>query len=181
MADALTAALIAPDGTRFDTSNGAVLTRTPFDLVLRLDLPAPPSTSTGGQWRVRLAVDRRRLRKILAELKQRDDGAGLNRLERHGVEFTVTVQARSNVPLSVTTTRASRRPGGAAGQSRSHHHDIPISRSHGTSSCVDAFSTTQPRRCDSAQSEVNTARAIDDAHAGFPSCAHQNSPGVSER
>lgn len=114
MADALKAELIAPDGTRFDTSNGVVLTRTPFDLVLRLDLPAPPSTSTGGQWRVRLRVDRRRLKKILSELKQRDDGAGLNRLERHGVGFTVTVQARSNVRLSVTTTRASRRPGGAA-------------------------------------------------------------------
>ena len=114
MSDALEAELIAPDGTRFDTSNGVVLTRTPVDLVLRLALPAPPSTSTGGQWRVRLRVDKRRLRKIVAGLNKRDDRAGLNRLERHGVGFSVTVQARSNVRLSVATAQASRRPGGTA-------------------------------------------------------------------
>lgn len=114
MADALEAELVAPDGTRFDTSNGVVLTRTPVDLVLRLALPAPPSTSTGGLWRVRLRVDRRRLKKIVAGLNKREDRAGLNRLDRHGVGFTVTVQARSNVRLSVTTARESRRPGGTA-------------------------------------------------------------------
>lgn len=114
MADALNVSLIAPDQTAFDASNGLVITRTPFDLVARLSLPAPPSATTGGRWQVRLAVDRRRLRKIVSELKERQDLAGLNRLERHGVGFTVTVQARSNVRLAVTTAQASRRPGGGA-------------------------------------------------------------------
>ena len=139
MADALKAELIAPDGTRFDTSNGVVLTRTPVDLVLRLALPAPPSTSTGGQWRVRLGVDRRRLKKIVAGLDKRDDRTGLNRLERHGVGFTVTVQARSNVRLSVTTARTSRRPGGTATVTAAlSDFGIPLASSARVTARVDA-------------------------------------------
>lgn len=111
LADALEAELVAPDGTVFDASNGLILTRTPFDVVLRLGLPSPAIPSTGGRWHVRLGMDKRRLRKLLADLKKREDVAGLNRLEGHGVPFTVTVQARSNVRLNVTTSRPSRRPG----------------------------------------------------------------------
>ena len=114
LADALEAELVAPDGTVFDGSNGLILTRTPFDVVLRLGLPSPAIPSTGGRWHVRLGVDKRRLRKLLGDLKKREDVAGLNRLEGHGVPFTVTVQARSNVRLNVTTSRPSRRPGSVA-------------------------------------------------------------------
>jgi len=139
MADALQAELVAPDGTRFDTSNGVVLTRTPFDLVLRLALPAPPAASTGGRWVVRLSVDRRRLRELLADLKRRDDAAGFNRLERHGVGFTVTVQARSNVRMSVATSRASRRPGGTANVSAMlTDFGIPLASSARVTARVDA-------------------------------------------
>jgi hypothetical protein len=114
LADALDAVLIAPDGTPFDTSNGVILTRTSVNLVLRLALPAPPSASTGGRWRVRLTVDERRLEKVINEIRRRKDVADLNRLKQHGVAFTVTIQARSNVRLKVRTVQSSRRPGGLA-------------------------------------------------------------------
>ena len=114
LADALDVVLLAPDGTRFDASNGVIATRTAYDVVLRLALPSPATMSTGGRWLVRLRVDKRRLRKLLSKLKERGDAAGLNRLERHGVGFTVTIQARSNVRLTVDTSRSSRRPGSTA-------------------------------------------------------------------
>lgn len=114
LADALDVVLVAPDGTVFDTSNGVVVTRTPYDVVLRLALPSPATSSTGGRWLVRLRVDKKRLRKLISDLKKREDTAGLNRMERHGVGFTVTIQARSNVRLSAATSRSSRRPGSVA-------------------------------------------------------------------
>jgi Common central domain of tyrosinase/von Willebrand factor type A domain len=139
LADALDAELIAPDGTSFDASNGVILTRTPVDLVLRLTLPAPPSTSTGGQWRVRLMVDGPGLEKVIEELRRREDVAGLNRLERHGVGFTVTVQARSNVRLSVRTVQTSRRPGGIATvMATLTDFGIPLASSAKVTASVDA-------------------------------------------
>ena len=114
LADALEAVLVAPDGMVLDTTNGVIMTRTPYDVVLRLALPSPATASTGGRWLVRLRVDKRRLRKLLSDLKKRKDTAGLNRMERHGVGFTATIQARSNVRLSVATSRPSRRPGSVA-------------------------------------------------------------------
>ena len=139
LANALHAELIAPDGTPFDTSNGVILTRTHFDVVLRLALPAPPSTSTGGQWRVRLTVDGPRLEKVIEELRQREDVTGLNRLERHGVGFTVTVQARSNVRLSVRAAQTSRRPGGIATVTATlTDFGIPLASSAKVTAWVDA-------------------------------------------
>lgn len=113
-ADVLDVVLIAPDGAQLDTTNGVVLTRTSDNQVLRLALPSPATTTTGGRWLARLCVDQRRLRKLISELQKRDDTAGLNRLERHGVGFTLTVQAHSNVRLTVSTSQSSRRPGTTA-------------------------------------------------------------------
>jgi hypothetical protein len=116
-----------------------ILTRTHFDVVLRLALPAPPSTSTGGQWRVRLTVDGPRLEKVIEELRQREDVTGLNRLERHGVGFTVTVQARSNVRLSVRAAQTSRRPGGIATVTATlTDFGIPLASSAKVTAWVDA-------------------------------------------
>lgn len=139
LADALDASLVAPDGTPLGASDGVVVSRTPHHLVLRLALPSPATTSTGGRWHVRLRVDRRRLKKVVAELKRREDGAALNRLERHGVAFTVTVQARSSVRLSVTTDRSSRRPGGTAIVTATlSDFGIPLAASAAVTARVDA-------------------------------------------
>ncbi len=113
-ADVLDVVLIAPDGTQIDESNGVILTRTANDQVLRLALPSPFTKFTGGQWLVRLGIDKRRLTKYLKELKKREDSATLQQVRQHGVAFTVTVQARSNVRLDVRTSQTSRRPGGTA-------------------------------------------------------------------
>lgn len=113
-ADVLEVVLIAPDGTELDGSNGVILTRTPNDQVLRLGLPSPVLAGTGGRWSVRLRVDRRRLKKYVAQLKEREETDALERIEQHGLAYTVTVQARSNVHLRIATSQTSRRPGGTA-------------------------------------------------------------------
>lgn len=113
-ADVLDVVLLAPDGSQLDTSNGVVLTRSPNDQVLRLALPTAAASRTGGTWRVRLEVNRRRLVKYLNELEERKDVSTLQQVQQHGIAFTVTVQARSNVRLAVSTAQSSRRPGGTA-------------------------------------------------------------------
>ena len=50
-ADDLDVVLIAPDGAQLDTTNGVVITRTSDNQVLRLALPSPATTTTGGRWR----------------------------------------------------------------------------------------------------------------------------------
>lgn len=113
-ADVLDVVLIAPDGTQLDETNGVILTRSPRDQVLRLALPTVFASSTGGRWIARLSVDKRRLAKYLSQVKRREDIATIQQVRRHGVAFAVTVQARSNVRLNVTTAQSSRRPGGSA-------------------------------------------------------------------
>ncbi|HZB41221.1 MAG TPA: hypothetical protein VE487_09665, partial [Ilumatobacter sp.] len=113
-ADAINAVLIAPDGTQLDAANGVTYSRTANHQVLRLALPSPKISSTGGRWCVRLRVDRRGLTKHLNRLKKTEDTATIDSIGQHGLPFTVTVQARTNVHLDVATHQSSRLPGGNA-------------------------------------------------------------------
>jgi hypothetical protein len=112
--DAINAVLIAPDGTQLDSTNGVIDSRAANHQVLRLALPSPKISSTGGRWFVRLRVERRGLTKYLNRLKKMEDTAAIDSIRQHGLPFTVTVQARSNVHLDVATPQRSRRPGGNA-------------------------------------------------------------------
>jgi Common central domain of tyrosinase/von Willebrand factor type A domain len=113
-ADAIDAVLVAPDGTQLDAGNGVVYSRTAEHQVLRLALPSPQITSTGGRWHARLGVDRRGLTKHINRLKKLEDGATIEMIRQHGIPVTVTIQARSNVRLDVTTSQTSRTPGTTA-------------------------------------------------------------------
>lgn len=122
-ADAINVALIAPDGTTVDHTNGATLVRTPNHQVLRLSLPTPAvSGPVAGRWHAVLRTDRRHLSRLLdtldrhrdTSIARRSGAAARNRIKAHGVPYTLTVQARSSVRLDVTAAQPSHLPGTVA-------------------------------------------------------------------
>lgn len=114
--------IIAPDGTSLTAGAGADETRGDAFRVLRA-VPAdvlPPPTTAAGQWQVVLSIDDGELKKWFERLRKRlsqtKEGAqifkqAVTSVNTHGVPYTVSVQARSALRMSVTLSQASRLPG----------------------------------------------------------------------
>ncbi|TMR91067.1 tyrosinase family protein [Nonomuraea basaltis] len=114
-ARALKVALEAPDRTRIDDTNGAQLAATANHRVLRLALPSPALPGpVGGEWKAHLSVDPDELKRIINELEERRDFEAINRIKTHGLPYTLAVQTRSAIRMTVTVKQSSRRPGGDA-------------------------------------------------------------------
>jgi Common central domain of tyrosinase len=109
-ADAIRVELQAPDGTMFSGASGATDVATIEHRVVRLTIP--PKSS--GTWRALLAIETAGLGRYLERLKKNKDEAGIKRVRRYGVPFSLTVQSRSSVRMTVDITQASRRPGTSA-------------------------------------------------------------------
>lgn len=123
---ALRVELVAPDGTVLTGGSGAEEAAENGYRVLRVVPSAvlPPGVGPG-RWQAVLSVDDGGLKEWLAVLRRRlsqvGDGRGGQLFERavtsirtHGVPFTLSVQARSALRLSVEVTQTSRRPGTTA-------------------------------------------------------------------
>jgi hypothetical protein len=122
-AEAIKVELIAPDGSVVGAGSAGVeeiIDSTYRALRVRPTVAAP--TAPSGQWEAVLSIDGRRLRSWLAKLRKRllgqetpNGAATFERIELgikvHGVPFTLTVQARSALALTVDLSQTSRKPG----------------------------------------------------------------------
>lgn len=114
-AEALDIQLEAPDGTIIDATNGAELVASATYQTLRVNLsklskPQDPA----GRWLAHLSIDRKGLARWLRQIEEKKEHGTLVRLNAHGIQFTLTVQARSSLKLSVRVDQPSRLPGSKA-------------------------------------------------------------------
>lgn len=122
-AEVINVEFIAPDGTSVTGSTpGAEEVVTATYRILRVRPTDVAPLAPAGTWTAVLSIDRRGLRSWLARLRKRllsnDDRNGAEQFARieqelktHGVPFTLTVQARSALAMTVALTQTSRRPG----------------------------------------------------------------------
>jgi hypothetical protein len=126
MAEVFNIVIIAPDGSTLVAGSGLDEVVAPTYRVLRVvPTQAVGPGATAGQWSVVLTVDGGRVEKWLSGFRERlvatevpDAGRVfervVSRVTAHGVGFTLTVQARSGLHMTVSVAQASRRPGSTA-------------------------------------------------------------------
>ncbi|MEV6235762.1 tyrosinase family protein [Lentzea sp. NPDC051838] len=143
--------LIAPDGTSLTGGAGAVEVVTDTYRVLRVvpsDVLAPGAGA--GEWRAVLSIDKRELDLWIRGLRERLGKPDHKRTDRlfeqilrsikgHGVPYSLTVQARSALRLTVAVSQKSRLPG-TPGELRAVLTDsgVPLSSSASLEAVVTA-------------------------------------------
>ena len=111
---ATTLTVTAPDGTTVKAGPDATQLDAPAMKCLRMPLPlASNPAAHAGTWTANIGVDRRRLRKYLSQLEQRNDVAGIQRTQAHGIPFTLTVHAVSDLRMTVSALQNGHAPGSA--------------------------------------------------------------------
>ncbi|HEX6714695.1 MAG TPA: tyrosinase family protein [Thermoleophilaceae bacterium] len=104
----------APSGTTIGAGPDATPLDAPAMKCLRIVLPLSSDPAVhGGSWIANIKVDRRALRRYLAALEKRGDVTGLQRASAHGIAYTLTVQAVSDLRMAVTTLQNGYDPGSA--------------------------------------------------------------------
>jgi hypothetical protein len=109
---AVTLTLTAPDGTTVTAGPDATQLDAPAMKCLRMPLPLASNPAIhGGTWIANIEIDRVGLKRYLAQLEERKDIAGIQRIRAHGVPYTLTVHAVSDVRMDVTTLQNGHEPG----------------------------------------------------------------------
>ena len=104
--------LTAPDGTTVVAGVDATALMAPAMTCLRVSLPVVSSpTAHAGTWTANISVDKRGFAKYLSMLEKRQDLVGLQRVRTHGLPFTLTVHAESDLEMKVATKQISHVPG----------------------------------------------------------------------
>jgi hypothetical protein len=111
---AVTPTVIAPDGTKVTGAPDATELDAPAMRCLRIPLPLVSDPAAhGGTWTAEIGIDKAGLKRYLARLEERKDIAGIRRTQAHGIPFTLTVHAVSDVCMEVTTLQNGHTPGSA--------------------------------------------------------------------
>lgn len=111
-------ALETPDGDIIDPGNSGGLPNVTFvtgDGVhyYRMSLPAPIGNGAReGTWNALLKVDDGNFREYLSTLRQREDKSAIVRARAHGVPYSLSIHARSNLRMDVNVLQESLEPGG---------------------------------------------------------------------
>jgi hypothetical protein len=104
--------LTAPDGTVISAGPDAAAIDAAAMRCLRMPLPVASSPKTHeGTWTANIGVDPAGLRRYLGQLEQRRDLTGIQRVQAHGLPYILTVQAVSDLQMSVTATQNGHLPG----------------------------------------------------------------------
>ena len=104
--------LTAPDGTTVVAGPDATALTAPAMTCLRVPLPVASSpTAHAGVWTANISIDKRGFAKYLGILEKRQDIIGMQRVRTHGLPFTLTVHAESDLEMKVETTQLSHVPG----------------------------------------------------------------------
>lgn len=112
---ALKLTLIAPDGTKVTAAPDATRLDAPAMRCLRMALPLSSDPSVhGGTWTAHITVDKAGLKRCLTQLERREDHATLQRTQAHGIPYTLTVRAVSDVRMELTALQNGHAPGGTA-------------------------------------------------------------------
>lgn len=110
--DAVRLTLTAPDGTTVSAGPDAKALTAPAMTCLRVPLPLASSPGVlAGNWTANITVDKRGFARYLGMLEKRQDLVGLQRARTHGLQFTLTIHAESNLEMKVTATQLSHAPG----------------------------------------------------------------------
>jgi len=110
--EAVKLTLTAPDGTTVVAGPDATGLTAPAMTCLRVPLPVASSpTAHAGIWTANISVDKRGFSRYMGILEQRKDVVGQQRVRTHGLPFTLTVHAESNMEMKVATTQLSHVPG----------------------------------------------------------------------
>jgi hypothetical protein len=111
-AGALKLTLTAPNGAMVSAGPDATALPAPAMTCLRMPLPLASAPGVqAGDWTANISLDKRGFAKYLAMLEKRKDVGGLQRVSAHGLPFTLTIHAESNLELKVSTTQLSHAPG----------------------------------------------------------------------
>jgi len=112
---ALQLSLTAPDGTTVTAGTDATAISAPAMTCLRVPLPLVSSPAAhGGEWIANLTLDDGAFKKYLAGLEQRRDNVGIGRGQAHGLAYTLTVHAVSDLEMTATASQTSHSPGSDA-------------------------------------------------------------------
>ena len=104
--------LTAPNGVTVVAGPDATALLAPAMTCLRVPLPVASSPAAhAGIWTANISIDKRGFAKYLGILENRKDIVGLQRVRAHGLPFTLTVHAESNLEMKVVTTQLSHKPG----------------------------------------------------------------------
>lgn len=110
--------LETPDGNIIDPGNSGGLPNVTFvsgDGVhyYRMSLPIPVGNGAReGVWHALLKIDDGNFREYLSTLRQREDKNAIVRARAHGIPYSVSIHARSNVRMAVNVLQNSLEPGG---------------------------------------------------------------------
>lgn len=114
--DALRLTLTAPNGATIGAGPDANALTAPAMTCLRVPLPLASSPGVlAGNWVANISVDRGGFAKYLSRLQERKDQTGAQRVRTHGLPFTLTVHADSNLEMKVVVTQLGHAPGGSVG------------------------------------------------------------------
>jgi len=103
--------LTAPNGTTVSAGVDAKALTAPAMTCLRVPLPLASSPGAhAGIWTANITVDKRGFAKYLGLLEKRQDLVGQQRVRTHGLPFTLTIHAESNLEMKVVTTQLSHAP-----------------------------------------------------------------------
>ena len=110
--EAVKLTLTAPNGTTVSAGVDAKALTAPAMTCLRVPLPLASSPGAhAGTWTANIAVDKRGFAEYLGRLEKRQDLVGTQRVRTHGLPFTLTIHAESNLEMKVVTTQLSHAPG----------------------------------------------------------------------
>jgi hypothetical protein len=111
---ATTLTVIAPDGTKVTGAPDATELDAPAMRCLRMPLPLVSDPAAhGGMWTAEIGIDRAGFKRYLARLEERKDIAGIQRIRAHGIPYTLTVHAVSDLRMEVTALQNGHEPGSA--------------------------------------------------------------------
>jgi hypothetical protein len=111
---ATTLTVIAPDGTTATVGPDATELDAPAMKCLRMALPlAGDPAAHAGMWTAEIGIDRSGLKRYLRQLEERKDLAGIQRTRAHGIPYTLTVHAVSDLRMEVTALQNGHEPGSA--------------------------------------------------------------------
>jgi Common central domain of tyrosinase/von Willebrand factor type A domain len=112
---AIQLSLTAPDGTTVTAGPDATALDAPAMTCLRVPLPLASSPAAhGGPWVANLSVDPGAFRRYLQILERRRDVVGIQRAQGHGLAYTLTVHAVSDLEMTATASQTGHAPGSYA-------------------------------------------------------------------